>query len=184
MNGGLEVRIWNVEHGSAAFLQTPHGRTVAFDAGRSDDFSPAEHLKSNYEAFRDPHSRRDQLFVSHPDQDHINDLPRDCELLQPRIVTRNRTIPADCIYSNGDPSKATPVVQVGHGHAGHSSFGNHRFHGCRFISPLVLQPLNGAALGVKPAPAPLPSWPLRRGPPRPGAACRRRPQRRSEPSQA
>jgi competence protein ComEC len=106
-NGGLELRIWNVEHGSAAFLQTPNGRTVAFDAGCSDEFSPAEHLKRNYEAFQHPSRRLDQLVVSHPDQDHINDLPRVCELLQPRLFCRNRTIPAELIYPDGDPEKAT-----------------------------------------------------------------------------
>jgi competence protein ComEC len=114
VNGALELRVWNVEHGSAAFLQTPNGRTIAFDAGSGEDFSPAEHLKRNYEAFQHPGSRLDQLVISHPDQDHISDLQRVCELLQPRIFHRNRSIPADLIYPGGDPERATTAKRWYH----------------------------------------------------------------------
>lgn len=110
----FELRIWNVEHGSAAFLQTPNDRTIAFDAGSSDDFSPAEHLKRNYEIFRSPDAQLDHLIISHPDQDHISDLPNLCQLLRPRVFNRNPTIPAECIYPSGDPSKGTVAKQWYH----------------------------------------------------------------------
>lgn len=97
--------IWKVEHGSAAFVQCPNGRTIMFDAGSSDDFSPSRHLKRECRL-----GRLDWLIISHPDRDHISDLPHLHSKLRPRRFTRNQTIPARLIYPSGTQSLKEPLL--------------------------------------------------------------------------
>lgn len=96
--------IWKVELGSVAFLQTPNNRTVMFDAGCSDDFSPAKHLEDNWGI-----ERLDWLLISHPDRDHIQDLPDIYSLLYPRVLSRNKTIPENLIYPSGTENLKEPL---------------------------------------------------------------------------
>ena len=74
MMGDFECIIWKVEHGSAAFLRTPNNRTMMLDAGCSENFSPAQHLKKYYN-IDSKDNRLYKLIISHPDRDHIRNLP-------------------------------------------------------------------------------------------------------------
>lgn len=92
--------VWKVEHGSAAFIRTPNDRTILFDAGCSDDFPMAEHLATRWKLNKTT-NKLCWLIISHPDRDHIQDLPNVYSLLQPYIFSRNRSIPEEITYPEG-----------------------------------------------------------------------------------
>lgn len=60
--------MWNVQHGSAAYIQTPYGKHIAIDMGASADFSPFQHLYQN--GIR----KLDHVTITHPHMDHIEDI--------------------------------------------------------------------------------------------------------------
>ncbi|GFK95413.1 hypothetical protein NNJEOMEG_03276 [Fundidesulfovibrio magnetotacticus] len=95
--------IWKVEHGSAAFVKTPNNKHVIFDAGRSDDFSPAEYLHKKGVG------EIDVLFVSHPHNDHVEDLPNVMSLLKPLVRMKNSDCPDDLVYPGGKGNLKEPM---------------------------------------------------------------------------
>ena len=60
--------VWNVQHGSAAYIQTPNGKHIAIDLGAGDSFSPLQHLRQN--GIRN----LDHVTITHPHMDHIDDI--------------------------------------------------------------------------------------------------------------
>ena len=110
----FSTTIWDVEHGGAAFVVCPNNKSILFDAGCSESFSPALALR---QAGFGPHRRIDQLVISHPDADHINDLPQVYTYLKPRILRRNKTIPDALVYGGpgGTPeSEAKRIYKLMH----------------------------------------------------------------------
>jgi len=105
----LTTTIWDVEHGAAAIAQCPNGKAILLDAGCSDSFSPALRLR---DIGYGPARQIDQLVVSHPDQDHINDLPQVLEYLKPRILFRNRSIPDALIYRGPGGAPETEAKRI------------------------------------------------------------------------
>lgn len=101
--------IWKVEHGSAAFLRTPNDKTLMLDAGSSEDFSPASHLAYNYN-LNSINNRLDELIISHTDSDHIYDLPQVYNLLKPRILSQNKSIPLNVLYPEGAKDLKEPLL--------------------------------------------------------------------------
>ena len=78
----LRVRVWDVQHGSAAHIRTPNGRHVVIDCGRGDAGSPL------YSLMRDIGSNRlDMAIITHPHVDHISDISN-LSLLNPRVLLR------------------------------------------------------------------------------------------------
>ena len=72
--GDLTLIFWNVEHGSATYMNTPNGKVILFDLGvtrhgRNTLFSPLQHISRSYNV-----SYIDELVVTHPDLDHIEDI--------------------------------------------------------------------------------------------------------------
>lgn len=71
----LEIKIWDVKHGSSAIIKTPNNKMIAYDLGigsnsnNDDAFSPISYLKRKY-----PNFFLDLIIISHPDKDHIYDL--------------------------------------------------------------------------------------------------------------
>jgi len=111
--GDFECIIWKVQHGSAAFLRTPNDRTIMFDAGCSEDFSPAKHLAQNYGL--DPqHNRLSKLIISHADRDHIQDLPNVRAFLNPRILSRNNSVPEAVVFPSGPGNLQEPLKSYKH----------------------------------------------------------------------
>jgi beta-lactamase superfamily II metal-dependent hydrolase len=105
MSPEFVCNIWKVEHGSAGFVQTPNNKLVLFDAGRSDNFSPALHM----------HQSRgikgvDILVISHPHKDHIRDLPNVFSFLRPRLRIKNPYTPERLVYQNGKRNIQEPVI--------------------------------------------------------------------------
>jgi len=79
-----------------------------FDAGCSDDFSPAQYLSQHY-GLNSNINRLDKIIISHPDRDHIEDLPNIYELLYPKILSRNTHIPERVIYPSGAANLQEPL---------------------------------------------------------------------------
>ena len=64
----LRLIVWNVQHGSAAYIQTPNGKHIAIDLGAGDSFSPLNAL------LQAGVSRLDHVTITHPHMDHIDDI--------------------------------------------------------------------------------------------------------------
>lgn len=70
-NNVLDVRIWDVSHGSAAYMRAGN-KDVVLDCGanKNPQFSPLRWLTHSYYGL----STIDYLIISHPHKDHIEDL--------------------------------------------------------------------------------------------------------------
>ena len=90
----LRFITWNVQHGSAALVQTPNGQQIALDLGADEGFSPLLHLKYGMGI-----NQLDKVIITHPHLDHIEDI-LNFDLLCPRILLRPRQLTAADI-SNG-----------------------------------------------------------------------------------
>lgn len=88
------VRIWvfDVEHGSAAFMRAPSGETMMIDCGKAGDFSPVVYLYQ-YELSASEqgayHPLR-KLIVTHPHDDHIEDIDNLIKFMRPNMIKRLR----------------------------------------------------------------------------------------------
>jgi len=84
------ARIWifDVDHGSCAFVRFPSGNTLMIDCGRRHDFSPARYIYDSElsQLERDSQHKVDKLVVSHPHDDHIEDIHNVRLLLNPRVL--------------------------------------------------------------------------------------------------
>ena len=69
MSKQTELYVWNVENGTAIYARTPNGKNVVIDCGASDVFSPIKHINNKLKI-----QEIDDLIISHPHKDHINDL--------------------------------------------------------------------------------------------------------------
>lgn len=93
----MAFTLWNVGHGIAIWIATPNGKHHWIDLGRNDDFSPSEHVHKQHGV-----NAVDYLIISHPDQDHLADLPSFIESFgEPRILRRNKTLPPAEKYGSG-----------------------------------------------------------------------------------
>ena len=63
----LQLIMWNVQHGSAIYINTPNGKDIAIDLGADDNFSPLQHILSKGH-------RLDHATITHPHMDHIDDI--------------------------------------------------------------------------------------------------------------
>lgn len=83
---GLTIKIYDVEHGSCGHIITPNNKHILVDVGSRGDKSIVDHIKRTY--FRYSDSRIDKLYITHPHEDHIYDLPALYTCLRPRILHR------------------------------------------------------------------------------------------------
>lgn len=91
----LKVLFWNVQHGSAAFVSTPNGRSIIVDLGTGTDsdgrsFSPIRILRAN--GLLDT---VDLLVLSHPHEDHICDIHQLAGIPIRRLIAPS--VPADLL---------------------------------------------------------------------------------------
>ena len=92
----LRFIMWNVQHGSAAWVRTPNGKDIVIDLGASDDFSPLEAMKSVGIAWID------HVIITHPHMDHIDDI-LNFDMLSPKTLTRPKHVNENDIRG-GNPS--------------------------------------------------------------------------------
>ena len=78
----LGFMTWDVQHGSAALVQTPSGENIAIDLGAGDAFSPLRYIKQRMGI-----NQLDKVVVTHPHLDHIEDI-LNFDSLNPRVFQR------------------------------------------------------------------------------------------------
>jgi beta-lactamase superfamily II metal-dependent hydrolase len=65
----LEITVWDVQHGSAAYIKTPNNRHIVMDLGdNGNDFSPLGTLYTR--GVR----QLDVVAITHPHRDHMDDI--------------------------------------------------------------------------------------------------------------
>ncbi|GAB6179013.1 hypothetical protein JCM14036_03320 [Desulfotomaculum defluvii] len=84
----LTIVVWDVQHGSAAYIKTPNGKHIVIDLGvgshndNNETFSPLLHLKANWDV-----NQLDEVIITHPHTDHIDDIFNFYEL-SPKVLLR------------------------------------------------------------------------------------------------
>ena len=95
----LTIRIWDVQHGSAAYIRTPAPKHIVNDLGigsyeiESRTFSPLVHLKRKLGI-----SQLDEVIISHPHGDHLDDI-LNFDLLTPRVLHRPKHLTEEQIWA-------------------------------------------------------------------------------------
>ena len=85
----LMFTLWDVGHGVSIWIKTPNGSNHWIDLGRTPEFSPSEHVGRAYRV-----SEIDYLVISHPDKDHLEDLPQfKATFGDPRALRHNESLP-------------------------------------------------------------------------------------------
>lgn len=103
----LIVTVWNIEHGSSIFAQTPNGRKVFLDCGSSDEFSPAKEVNPNIEK-----KKLDFLVITHPHQDHITDLSNMDNRFKIKVLRRNKKITKEVMLEDNDKVFDSPNDKI------------------------------------------------------------------------
>ena len=86
----LMFTLWDVGHGVSIWIRTPNGSNHWIDLGRTPEFSPSEHVGRAYGV-----SEIDYLIISHPDKDHLEDLPPfRATFGDPQALRCNKSLPA------------------------------------------------------------------------------------------
>lgn len=108
----FKFTIWDVGHGLCIWIQTPNGHNHWIDCGANENFSPAEHVSSKHGV-----TAIDYLIISHPDADHLRDLPNKLKHIgTPRVLHRNRSLPSDEKYGGGQLGYQQAFQQIDMSH--------------------------------------------------------------------
>ena len=79
------LKVFDVAHGSANLIISPTGKTELVDLGSRSDFSPLDHIYSNYV----PNGGRiDRLVLTHHHGDHLDDVFNLTTQRMPGVVLR------------------------------------------------------------------------------------------------
>lgn len=103
----LDLTVWNVEHGSAAYIRTPTGGHIAIDLGATNTgnthFSPLRYLQDSMGV-----SQLDMVIITNPHLDYIEDIVN-FDLLAPRCLVRPAHLTGDYIWSGNE--KSSPAIR-------------------------------------------------------------------------
>lgn len=86
------VIVFDVQHGFCAFVKSPTGCTLMIDCGKGDDFSPVNYILKHELGDATPHNgyKLTKVIVTHPHDDHIEDIANLKSNLSPAILQRQR----------------------------------------------------------------------------------------------
>ena len=86
----LLMTVFNVERGLCVFVQSPVGYGILIDCGKSSGFSPIRWICDKIASRLTPWNGRSltYLIVSHPHDDHVEDIGRVLSALPPAILIR------------------------------------------------------------------------------------------------
>lgn len=105
----LKIKFYDVEHGSCTHIITPNNKHFLVDIGTKSSKSLCEHLKNTY--LKSDSEKIDYLIITHPHQDHIEDLPNlyTCGIA-PRTIDRPK--PAfPLVVTKADDEKQKYIVE-------------------------------------------------------------------------
>jgi len=90
MNPALKIIIFNVEHGFCSFIKCATGYSLLIDCGKKENFSPIKYIIDNE---TDGLVRHDgflltKFILSHPHDDHLQDIDNLKDLFPPAIMKR------------------------------------------------------------------------------------------------
>ena len=97
----LQLIVWNVQHGSAACIETPNGKHIAIDLGADDAFSPLECL------WQQGIRKLDHVTITHPHMDHIDDILNFDAMAPTTLWTPRHLTEKDIRSGNPKPSQET-----------------------------------------------------------------------------
>lgn len=81
----LQFYIWDVKRGDCILVKGPE-ENVLIDVGGNSEFSPSKHIHNNHG------TDIDSLIISHPDEDHIEDLPNFVDEYSPNSIYWSRPV--------------------------------------------------------------------------------------------
>jgi competence protein ComEC len=105
----LSLTIWDVQHGSAAYVRTPNGKHVVIDLGTGHagdwgrPFSPLRYLREQYGV-----RALDEVIITHPHRDHLDDVS-ELDAMAPAVLRRPRHLSVSDIRAGNQPGDV-PVV--------------------------------------------------------------------------
>lgn len=113
-NKELQIIIWDVQHGSSAYVKTPNGKNIVIDLGtgkysNNEEFSPLMHLKENYDV-----EQLDEVIITHPHTDHIDDIMNFDEL-SPKVLARPHELTEEDIRNankDSDSDKIDKYIEI------------------------------------------------------------------------
>jgi beta-lactamase superfamily II metal-dependent hydrolase len=101
----LECVIWDVQHGSAAYIKTPNNRHMAVDLGdNGDSFSPLQTL------YVRGVRQLDAVVITHPHRDHMDDIAN-FSLLAPQSLWTPRHLSEADIRKGNRPEDIAVVTR-------------------------------------------------------------------------
>ncbi|WP_085535667.1 ComEC/Rec2 family competence protein [Massilibacteroides vaginae] len=107
----VEIIIWDVQHGSAAYVKSPNGRHIIVDTGlgsyeNSDKtFSPLYHLWKTYNV-----KQIDYAILTHPHKDHIEDI-NNLIGLSPKVLRRPKHLTRNDIITTQTAKTDIPLYE-------------------------------------------------------------------------
>ena len=101
----LRFIMWNVQHGSAAYIQTPNGKNIAIDLGAGEDFSPLSALPQMGV------SQLDHVTITHPHMDHIDDI-LNFDKLAPKVLLAPKHLTEDDIRGGNPKLSGEPEAKI------------------------------------------------------------------------
>ena len=101
----LRFIMWNVQHGSAAYIRTPNGKHIAIDLGAGEEFSPLSALPQLGVI------QLDQVTITHPHMDHIDDI-LNFDKLAPKVLLAPKHLTEDDIRGGNPKLSGEPEAKI------------------------------------------------------------------------
>jgi beta-lactamase superfamily II metal-dependent hydrolase len=109
--GELRVTVFNVERGLCVFVRSPSGYGVLIDCGKSEKFSPTKWIVENAKRGLTQWNgyALSWMIVTHPHDDHVEDIDYLKSHLPPAILTRQKSYDWEAILQ---PQSGVPSPNV------------------------------------------------------------------------